>query len=58
MINLESILKIRDIILPTKVHLVKAMIFPVVIYRCESWTVKETKLKELVLSNNGAREDS
>src|SRR5574340_20524 len=41
--NLDSILKSRDITLPTKVHLVKAMVFPVVIYRCESWTVKKGK---------------
>ena len=41
--NLESILKSRDIILPTKVHLVKAMVFPVVIYGCESWTVKKAE---------------
>ena len=41
MTNLESILKSRDITLPTKVHLVKAMVFPVVIYRCESWTVNK-----------------
>ena len=40
MTNLESILKSRDIALPTKVHLVKAMVFPVVLYGCESWTVK------------------
>ena len=40
MTNLDSILKSRDITLPTKVHLVKAMVFPVVMYRCESWTVK------------------
>ena len=40
MTNLDSILKIRDIILPTKVRLVKAMVFPVVMYGCESWTVK------------------
>ena len=40
-INLDSILKCRDITLPTKVHLVKAMVFPVVIYGCESWTVKK-----------------
>ena len=40
MTNLESILKSRDITLPTKVHLVKAMVFPVVMYGCESWTVK------------------
>ena len=39
--NLDSILKIRDITLPTKVHLVKAMIFPVVMYGCESWTIKK-----------------
>ena len=39
-INLDSVLKIRDITLPTKVHLVKAMVFPVVMYGCESWTIK------------------
>ena len=43
MTNLDSILKSRDITLPTKVHLVKAMIFPVVMYRCESWTVKKAE---------------
>ena len=43
MINLESIFKSRDITLPTKVHLVKAMVFPVVMYGCESWTVKKTE---------------
>ena len=43
MTNLDSILKSRDIILPTKVHLVKAMVFPVVIYGCESWTVKKAE---------------
>ena len=43
MINLDSILKSRDITLPTKVCLVKAMVFPVVIYGCESWTVKKAK---------------
>ena len=43
MINLDSILKIRDITLPTKVHLVKAMVFPVVMYGCESWTVKKAE---------------
>ena len=41
--NLESIFKSRDITLPTKVHLVKAMVFPVVMYGCESWKVKEAK---------------
>ena len=43
MINLDSIFKSRDITLPTKVHLVKAMVFPVVVYRCESWTVKKAE---------------
>ena len=42
MTNLDSILKSRDIILPTKVHLVKVMVFPVVVYGCESWTVKKS----------------
>ena len=44
MTNLESILKSRDITLPTKVHLVKAVVFPVVMYGCESWTVKKAEL--------------
>ena len=43
MINLHSILKSRDITLPTKVHLVKAVVFPVVMYRCESWTIKKSE---------------
>ena len=43
MTNLHSILKSRDITLPTKVHLVKAMIFPFIIYGCESWTVKKAE---------------
>ena len=43
MTNLESILKSRDITLPTKVHLIKAMVFPVVMYGCESWTVKKVE---------------
>ena len=43
MTNLDSILKNRDITLPTKVHLVKAMVFPVVMYRCESWTMKKAE---------------
>ena len=45
MINLDSILKSRDITLPTKVHLVKAMVFPVVMYGCESWTIKKAELQ-------------
>ena len=55
MTNLDSILKSRDIILPKKVRLVKAMVFPVVMYGCESWTVKSTK--ELMLLNCGVGED-
>ena len=43
MINLDSILKSRDIILPTKVHIVKAMVFPVVMYACESWIIKKVE---------------
>ena len=43
MTNLDSILKIRDITLPTKVHLVKAMVFPAVMYGCESWTIKKAE---------------
>ena len=58
MTNLDSILKSRDITLLTKIHIVKAMVFPVVIYRCESWTIKKVEYQELMLSNYGAREDS
>ena len=47
MTNLESILKSKDIILSTKVHLVKAMVFPVVIYGCESWTIKKTECRRI-----------
>ena len=47
MTNLNSILKSRDISLPTKVHLVKAMIFPVVMYVCESWTIKKTERRRI-----------
>ena len=42
--NLNSVLESRDITLPTKVHIVKAMVFPIVMYRCESWTIKKTEL--------------
>ena len=45
--NLDSILKSRDINLPTKVHLVKAMVFPVVMYGCESWTVKKAECRRI-----------
>src|SRR5574337_1122949 len=47
MSNLDSILKSRDIILPTKVHLVKVMVFPVVIYGCESWTIKKAERRRI-----------
>ena len=47
MTNLDSVLKTRDITLPTKVHLVKAMVFPVVMYGCESWTVKKAECRRI-----------
>ena len=49
--NLDSIFKSRDITLPTKVHLVKTMVFPVVMYECESWTIKKVNTEELMLLN-------
>ena len=58
MTNLDSVLKSRDITLSTKVHLVKAVVFPVVMYGCESWTMKNLSAEELMLLNCGAREDS
>ena len=59
MTNLDSIFKSRDISLSTKVHLVKAMVFPVVMYGCESWTVKKAvSTEELKLLNRGVGEDS
>ena len=58
MTNVDRIFKSRDITLPTKVRLVKAMVFPVVMYGCESWTVKKTDRKELMLLNCAAGEDS
>ena len=59
MTKLDSILKSRDITLPTKVCLVKIMVFPVVMYRCGSWTVKKKlSAKELMLLNCGVGEDS
>ena len=51
MTNLDRVLKSKDITLPTEVHRVKAMVFPVVIYRCESWTIKRLSAKELMLLN-------
>ena len=58
MTNLNSMLRSRDITLPIKVHLVKAVIFPVVMYRCESWTIKKAECQKLVLLNCSAGEDS
>ena len=58
MTNLDSILKSRDITLPTKVRLVRAMVFPVVMYGCESWTVRRLSAEELMLLNCGVGEDS
>ena len=58
MTNLGSILKSRDITLPTKVCLVKAMVFPVVMYGYETWTIKKLNTKELMLLNCGVGEDS
>ena len=58
MTNLDSILKNREITLPTKVHLVKAMVFPVVMYGCESWPVKKAECHRLMLLNCGVGEDT
>ena len=58
MTKLDSILKSRDITLPTKFHLVKAMAFPIVMYGCESWTIKKVSTKKLMLLNCGVGEDS
>ena len=57
MTNLDSILKSRDITLPTKVHLVKAMVFPVATYDCESWTVKKAERQILTFLHCGVGED-
>ena len=58
MANLDSILKSRDMTLLTKVRLVKAMVFPVVMYGCESWTVKKAECRRILLLNCGVGEDS
>ena len=58
MTNLDSILKSRDITLATKVRLVKAMVFPAVMYGCDSWTVKKDEHRKLMLLNCGVGEDS
>ena len=58
MTNLDRILKIRDITLPTMAHLVKAIVCPIAMLRCESWTLKKAETKELMLLNCGVGEDS
>ena len=58
MTNLDGILKSRDITLLTKVHLVKAMVFPVVMYGCETWTIRKLSSDELMILNCGVEEDS
>ena len=58
MTNLDIMLKSRDITLLTKIHIVKAMVFPEVMYGCESWLVKRVSAEELMLLNCGAGEDS
>ena len=58
MINLDSIFKSRDITLPTKICLVKAMVFPVVMYGCESWTKRKLSAEELMLVKCGVGENS
>ena len=58
MTNLDSIFKSGDITLPTKVHLVKAVVFPVVMFGCEIWTLKKANAKELMLLNCGVGKDS
>ena len=58
MANLDNILKSRDVTLPTMAHLVKTMFFPVVIYGCESYTIKQLSTEELMFLSCGAEEDS
>ena len=56
MTNLDSISESRDMTLPTKVHLIKAMVFPIVMYGCESWIIKKLSAKEMMLLNGGVGE--
>ena len=58
MTNLDGILKSRDITLPTKVRLVKAMVFPVAMYRCENWTIRKAEHQRIDVFNSGVGEDS
>ena len=56
--NLDSVLKSREMTLPANIHIVKGMVFPLIMYGCESWTVKKLSTEELMLLNCGVREDS
>ena len=58
MTNIDTILKSRDITLQTKVHIVKAMVFPVVMYRCESWAIKKAECRRIDAFERGVGEDS
>ena len=58
MTKIDSILKSRDITWPTKVHLVKAMVFPIVMYECESWTIKKAEGRKIDVLNCGVGENS
>ena len=58
MTNLDSVFKSKDIILLTKVHLVKTIVFPVVMYGCESWIIKKAECQRMMLLNCGVGEDS
>ena len=58
MTNLDSVLKSKDITLLTKVHIVKSMVFPVVMYECENWIIRNLSTEELMLLNCGVGEDS
>ena len=58
MANLDNVLKSRDIILPTEVYIVKAIVFPVVTYRCESWTIKKAEHQRIDAFQSGNGEDS
>ena len=56
--NLDRVFKSRDVTLPTNIHLVKAMVFPVVMYECEIWTIKNAEWRRMMLLNCGVGEDS
>ena len=58
MTDLDNLIKSRDVTFPMKVHIVKAIVFPIVMYRYESWAIKKVNTKEMMLSNCGAEEDS